>query len=100
MNRQFVVLCSLVLSLQMAALETLAAESVWESAIVRFEEQDRANPPPQHGIVFVGSSSIRLWNLRESFPDLPVINRGFGGSQAVDSAHYADRIVIKYQPRL
>jgi lysophospholipase L1-like esterase len=29
-----------------------------------------------------------------------VINRGFGGSQTIDSVYYADRIVIPYRPRL
>lgn len=72
----------------------------WEVAIARFEEADQAQPPATGGIVFVGSSSIRLWNLQESFPDQPVLNRGFGGSHLSDSVHFADRIVIKYRPRL
>ena len=29
-----------------------------------------------------------------------VINRGFGGSQIVDSAHFADRIIFPYAPRM
>lgn len=74
--------------------------SLWESAFARFEEQDRQSPPPEGGIVFVGSSSIRLWNLAESFPGLPAINRGFGGSQTVDSARNAERLVVKYKPRV
>ena len=72
----------------------------WEADIRKFEEQDRAAPPPPGGAVFVGSSSIRLWNLREAFPDLPVLNRGFGGSQMADAARYAERIVIPYKPRV
>lgn len=72
----------------------------WEGEIRKFEAQDEQSPPPACGIVFVGSSSIRLWKLNESFPDLPVINRGFGGSQIVDSAHFAERIVVKYRPRM
>lgn len=76
------------------------AANKWESAIAQFEKSDKASPPPRGGIVFVGSSSIRLWDLKKSFPDLPAINRGFGGSEAADSAHYADRLVIKHRPRL
>jgi lysophospholipase L1-like esterase/sugar lactone lactonase YvrE len=72
----------------------------WESAIAAFETSDKSSPPPQGEIVFVGSSSIRLWNLAESFPDLKCTNRGFGGSQMADSAQYADRIVVPYRPRL
>ena len=50
--------------------------------------------------MFVGSSSIRMWkNLAKDFPDRAVINRGFGGSQIIDSVHFAERIVLPYAPR-
>jgi lysophospholipase L1-like esterase len=78
----------------------LPLQDRWEADIRKFEEQDRVAPPPSGGAVFVGSSSIRLWNLREAFPDLPVLNRGFGGSQMADAARYAERIVIPYKPRV
>jgi len=72
----------------------------WEPGIAAFEAQDKADPPPEGGIVFVGSSSIVGWNLAKHFPDLPAINRGFGGSKLADSVHFADRIVVPYKPRL
>jgi len=73
----------------------------WESAMEAFAQQDRAQPPPRHGVLFIGSSSIRAWStLAEDFPGIPVINRGFGGSTIADSTYYADRIVAPYQPRL
>ena len=50
--------------------------------------------------MFTGASSIVRWNLPESFPDLKVINRGFGGSEMVDAARYAARIVVPYSPRI
>jgi lysophospholipase L1-like esterase len=78
----------------------LALQDRWEADIRAFEAQDRAAPPAPGGVVFVGSSSIRLWNLREAFPDLPVLNRGFGGSQMADAARYAERIVIPCKPRV
>lgn len=70
----------------------------WESQIAGFEKRDLAESPPQNGILFVGSSSIRMWDLKRSFPDLPVINRGFGGSQYADAAHFVERIVLPYRP--
>ena len=83
------------------ALDAVAAEKrSWDEAISRFEEADKAQPPAPGGIVFVGGSSIRLWDLKESFPDQTLINRGFGGSQLIDSVQYADRIINKYRPRL
>ena len=35
--------------------------------------------------MFVGSSTIRLWDLAASFPELKAINRGFGGSEMADA---------------
>jgi len=71
-----------------------------EAEIRRFEESDRAAAPPAGGIVFVGSSSIRMWRSLESdFPGLPVLNRGFGGSTFPEAIHYLPRTVLKYHPR-
>lgn len=78
----------------------LAAESRWESAIHAFEQQDTKQSPPKNGIVFVGSSSIRKWDLKKSFPDRNAINRGFGGSEVSDSVEFAERIILKYEPRV
>lgn len=71
----------------------------WAEAMAEFEQQDRKTPPPKGGIVFVGSSSIRGWDLSRSFPDLPVINRGFGGSEIIDSVNHVDLLVLRHQPR-
>ena len=73
--------------------------TVWEAQIQAFERQDRADAPSPGGVLFVGSSSIRLWKLPRYFSELDAINRGFGGSQIIDSIHFADRIVLKYRPR-
>jgi lysophospholipase L1-like esterase len=68
--------------------------------IAAFEAADRELPPPDRPIVFVGSSSIRLWDtLAEDFAPLPVINRGFGGSQLWHVNHWVERAVLRYRPR-
>jgi lysophospholipase L1-like esterase len=72
----------------------------WETEIAAFEATDRTNPPPAHALLFVGSSTIRLWStLATDFPDQPVINRGFGGSEVADSTHFAGRIIFPYAPK-
>lgn len=77
-----------------------AAKAPFENEIRAFEAADAKSPPAPGGVLFVGSSSIRLWaTLADDFPDLPVINRGFGGSQIADSTRYAGRIVLPYKPR-
>ena len=75
--------------------------SQWEKNIAAFEASDRTAPPPKNGILFVGSSTIVRWKtLPQDFPGQPVINRGFGGNQIVDSTHFADRMIFPYEPRL
>jgi lysophospholipase L1-like esterase len=79
----------------------VTAPSQWETEFQQFEAQDRASPPRPGGIVFVGSSSIRNWvTLDRDFPGLPVLNRGFGGSESGDAVEFEDRIVVRYKPRV
>ena len=72
----------------------------WEPAMQKFEEQEKASPSPKGEIVFWGASSIVRWNLPEYFPNIKVINRGFGGSEMADAARYAPRIVVPLKPRI
>jgi len=100
-------ICALALVLAAAGCASLPPNSLathqsglWAREIAAFEARDLTNPPPKGCIVFVGSSSIKRWtNLAADFPSLPVINRGFGGSQLADAANFANRIVIPYAPR-
>lgn len=65
-----------------------------------FEAQDSIQAPPEHAIVFVGSSSFKMWtNVQQSFPDHTIINRGFGGSSLPHVIDYADKIIIPYKPK-
>ena len=72
----------------------------FESDVAAYEAADRSSPPPSGEVVFVGSSSIKLWDLEKSFPDVKTINRGFIGSHIGDVIRYADRIILPYRPRL
>jgi lysophospholipase L1-like esterase len=75
-------------------------ESRWEDALAAFAAADLKKSPAPGGVLFVGSSSIRLWdNLETEFQDARVIKRGFGGSRLTDCVKLLDRLVIKYRPR-
>ena len=90
----------LLLVIAHAALALPPPQS-WQHDIDRLVADDSAHPPPRHGVLFVGSSSIRMWTtLTADFPGVPVINRGFGGSAIADATYFADRIVVPYRPRL
>lgn len=69
--------------------------------INEFWNADRKQMPPTGVVLFMGSSSIRMWNtLARDFSEVPVINRGFGGSLIQDSTQYADRIAYPYKPKM
>ena len=73
----------------------------FDADIAQFVAADRIAPPAPGGIVFVGSSSIRLWeSLERDFPFARIVKRGFGGSTLAEVTRYADRIVVPYAPAL
>lgn len=72
----------------------------WEKAISAMEQKDREVKPPQGAVLFAGSSSTRRWNLGKFFPEIPSVNRGFGGSKLVDSTHFAARIILPQRPKI
>lgn len=71
----------------------------FEAVIAKFEADRAANPPPKNGNVFIGSSSIRLWDLADSFPGKSCINYGFGGAVMEEVARYAPRLLPASHPR-
>ena len=82
----------------------------WQPSLDAFAAADRLHAPRPGGVLFVGSSSIRLWDgLEQQFgggadsdaaADPVIIKRGFGGSRLADVAQYLDRLVLPYKPRL
>ncbi len=87
-------------NLQPASLSALPPDAPFRDEILRFAEQDRETPPPACPVLFVGSSSIRMWSsLEADMAPLPVLNRGFGGSRISEVNLYFDRIVTPYRPR-
>jgi lysophospholipase L1-like esterase len=101
--KSLIVLWALILPVLANTTSTLPAsaeQAKWEPAIAAFEATDRQHPPAPGAILFIGSSSIEHWkSLAADFPELSVINRGFGGSELADSTYFADRIVAPYRPR-
>jgi len=87
-------------ALNKASLENYTHPDRWKSDIQSFIDKDKQNPPPpQNAVLFIGSSSIRMWDTKKFFPDVNNINRGFGGSYVSDSLFFADKIIIPYKPR-
>jgi lysophospholipase L1-like esterase len=83
-----------------SSLVPSAQDRPFWNAIEDFKTQDSIEAPPKKAIVFVGSSSFRMWkDLDADFPDHAVINRGFGGSSLPHVIGYANEIIFPYKPR-
>ena len=76
------------------------AFSIWRPDLDGFASADKLRRPEQGGVLFVGSSTIRLWrNLAQDFRQQPVIiNRGFGGSTLAACNFFAKELVVQYRP--
>jgi lysophospholipase L1-like esterase len=103
-----------VIAFAAVVFQCLVLQSVWSQDTsatrlkVRFADQiesylneDKANPPPKNGILFIGSSIFRQWtHLKEQMAPLPVFNRAFGGSRTEEVLAQMDRLVLPYEPRI
>jgi lysophospholipase L1-like esterase len=68
--------------------------------IAKFVAADGKEMPAPGGIVCIGSSSMRMWKtIKKDLAPLPIVHRGFGGSNMNDVVHYMDKIVLPYKPR-
>lgn len=77
-----------------------SAEAPFASELYTFYVQDAHAPPKPCRTVFIGSSSIRFWlSLRQDFPELDPLNRGFGGSQISHAIGYFDRLLTPHMPK-
>jgi lysophospholipase L1-like esterase len=77
-----------------------ATAQPFSDEIAAFKKQDSIMQPPKKAILFVGSSSFRIWkDVSDYFPGRSIINRGFGGSSLPDVIRYENEIIFPYQPK-
>ena len=94
---------SLVLAFACGCLPSIFADEStgpekWEKDIAAMKIRDSEFPPKEGAMLFVGSSSIRLWDLGTSWPDVATINNWFGGSTLPDAIFHFDRLFKPYKP--
>ncbi|HWB29891.1 MAG TPA: SGNH/GDSL hydrolase family protein [Vicinamibacterales bacterium] len=100
-KRKYIVVAVLVMAAALVSSRASAQApnpdpARFASEIDAFKAWDAKNATPAHAVLFVGSSTIRLWPTADRFPGLPVINRGFGGSEISDVNHYIRETTLKY----
>lgn len=80
---------------------TVLAQAVYpfQEEVASIVEKHKDSDWQKGGIVFTGSSSIRMWkDLDRYFPEAKIINTGFGGSQTEDLLRYIDVLVLNFEP--
>jgi lysophospholipase L1-like esterase len=82
------------------ALSAQVKEPPFWKEIKAFKKSDSTSFPAPNQILFVGSSSFRLWkDLQNNFSGYPIINRGFGGSTLRDVNSYFNDIIKPYHAK-
>ena len=76
------------------------AGNKWTGEIAAFDKLNQTEKYSDQSILFVGSSSIRLWNtIKEEMAPYPIIQRGFGGSNSPAVLQYIEQIAYPHQFR-
>lgn len=74
------------------------ANEKWAVEIAKLEARDKSESYPDDAILFIGSSSIRLWEgLDENIAPYVGINRGYGGATYHDLAVFAQRLITPHK---
>jgi lysophospholipase L1-like esterase len=95
----FFLLCLIIFSFLHSCRESEGTKPFY-SEIQDFKSEDKQHFPPKDAILFIGSSSIRMWDDMPSyFPGYTIIQRGFGGSGLNDAILYANDIIFPYHPK-
>jgi lysophospholipase L1-like esterase len=78
-----------------------AAPHRFEDNVRAYEEADKTDPPPAHAILLAGDSQFYRWKtLHEDLPDYTIVNRGIDSFQTSDLIYFADRLILRYAPRM
>ena len=87
-----------VAGMLVARPRALAEEDKWVGEVTALEARLAGSAPAPGGVVFAGSSTIRLWDVASAFPGLRPLNAGFGGSRFADCHRFAPRLVHAWKP--
>ena len=89
----------LLLLLCLVSVTAIAQEKPFWKEISAFVKQDSINKPKDGVILFVGSSSFRLWtDVKKDFNNENILNRAFGGATLMDMIRYKDQNLLNYHP--
>lgn len=90
----------LLLSILFISSNTIAQENQFTNEIKAFRKQDSIQKPNDGMLLFIGSSSFRLWkDVKSDFNNQNIVNRAFGGATLLDLIYFQNDVVLKYKPK-
>ncbi|PZO27445.1 MAG: G-D-S-L family lipolytic protein [Flavobacteriaceae bacterium] len=90
----------LLLSILFISVNTIAQENQFTNEIKAFRKQDSIQKPNDGMLLFIGSSSFRLWkDVKSDFNNQNIVNRAFGGATLLDLIYFQNDVVLKYKPK-
>ena len=74
--------------------------NVFEKEILNLELLDFKNKADKNDLLFIGSSSIRLWNdIENDMLPYSSVKRGYGGAHYYDLIHFTERLITNHSPK-
>lgn len=93
------ILTALLFSTILGFSTALAQENRFDQEVANLSHKIDSIGWSKGSVVFTGSSSVRMWkSLQTQFPDIPIINTGFGGSTAEDLSAQLFPLVLRLEP--
>lgn len=90
----------LILSILFISSSLKAQENPFWNEIKAFRKQDSIQKPQDGMLLFIGSSSFRLWkDVKSDFNNSNILNRAFGGATFLDLIYFQNDIVLNYKPK-
>ena len=82
------------------SVHLFSQEKPFWNEIRAFQKQDSIEKPNDGMLLFIGSSSFRLWkNINVDFNNPSILNRAFGGATLLDIIRYQEDVALKYKPK-
>jgi len=98
--KSFALWIGLAVCLESPLTKYEAGVAKWEDEVATLIQHDSVETADGDDVLFLGSSSIRLWeSIKQDMAPWTVVSRGYGGAKYSDLAFYVQRLIAAHHPR-
>ena len=85
---------------ELPASQVAEARARWSGAVEKLKARDAEEKHPEDSILFIGSSTIRMWeNIVQDMAPYHPIQRGYGGAKYGDLVVFAEEMISPHRFR-